>query len=60
MESKAKEQERTVLITLEVPADIFGFKVIRRDTAGYESEEYVYGNALGRTEPCRESEELGK
>ena len=36
-----RKEERTVLITLEVPADAFGFKVIRRDATGYESEEYV-------------------
>ena len=36
-----RKEERTVLITLEVPADAFGLKVIRRDTAGCESEEYV-------------------
>ena len=41
MEDKAKEQERTVLITLEIPADAFGLKIIRRNASGYESEKYV-------------------
>lgn len=37
MEGKAKE--RTVLITLEIPADTTGMKIVRCDTGGYESVE---------------------
>lgn len=39
MESKAKE--RTVLITLEIPADAIGLKVVRCDAQGYENVENV-------------------
>lgn len=35
------KEERTVLITLEIPADVIGLKVIRRDTEGYGLEEHV-------------------
>lgn len=34
-------EERTVLITLEVPADAVGLKVVRYDMQGYESIENV-------------------
>jgi hypothetical protein len=49
-----RKEERTVLITLEIPADVFGLKVIRRDTAGYESEEYVCLGMLRDVQSCVE------
>lgn len=39
MEGKAKE--RTVLITLELPADAIGLKIVRCDMQGYENVENV-------------------
>lgn len=39
MEGKAKE--RTVLITLEIPADAIGMKIVRCGAEGYESVENV-------------------
>ena len=39
MEGKAKES--TVLITLELPADAIGLKIVRCDMQGYESTENV-------------------
>ena len=36
-----RKEERTVLITLEIPADAIGMKVVRCDAQGIESMENV-------------------
>ena len=41
-----KVKERTVLITLEIPADAIGLKMVRCDAQGYESVENVTWSML--------------
>lgn len=57
---KENEEERTVLITLEVPADAIGMKVVRCDMQGYESVENVTWGMLRDVQSCVESKEDGK